>query len=192
MYALGDAEIVVDGGAYTGDTLQSFLNYSSLRFRLYHAFEPDPANFQALARVAGADAARITAVQAGLGARRSRARILNTSGADLRLLSDGETGGETVEVVSLDEYFEGREPPSFIKLDIEGAEADALSGARRVLQASHPALAISAYHFPTDLWCIPLLINRLLPGHSLFMRHYTREVDDTVCYAISSPRSYGR
>lgn len=184
VYELGDEEIVVDGGAFVGDTLSAFLDHSSARFHSYVAFEPDPASFERLALVAAYDPSRISAVQAGLAARTTSARLLSTQGADSRLLRGDEVGGEDVPVVGLDEYFEGRPAPTLIKMDIEGAEADALRGAAGLLATTSPKMAISAYHFPTDLWRIPLLLAELMPGSPLYLRHYTREVDDTVCYAI--------
>jgi FkbM family methyltransferase len=184
VYRLGPEEVVVDGGAYVGDTLSSFLDESSGQFDSYHAFEPDPVSFDRLAMEAAREPARVTAVQAGLARQTSRARLLSTHGADARLLHGDEAGGDEVPVVGLDEYFEDRRPPTLIKMDIEGAEADALRGAERLITAGRPKLAISAYHYPMDLWRIPLLLDRLMPGSRLFLRHYTREVDDTVCYAI--------
>jgi FkbM family methyltransferase len=184
VHELSPAEVVVDGGAYVGDTLSSFLDESAGLFDSYYAFEPDPVSFDRLAMEAARDPARVTVVQAGLARRTSSARLLSTHGADARLLRGDETGGDEVPVVSLDEYFEERRPPTLIKMDIEGAEADALHGAERLISAGRPKLAISAYHYPTDLWRIPLLLDQLLPGSRLFLRHYTREVDDTVCYAI--------
>jgi hypothetical protein len=69
-------------------------------------------------------------------------------------------------------------------MDIEGSERAALEGARRLMGQHHPKLAVSAYHFPRDLWEIPLLLARLCPASHLYLRHYTREIDDTVCYAL--------
>lgn len=184
VYDLVQDEVVVDGGAYVGDTLTSFLARTSAQFARYVAFEPDPASFERLSLVAEQDPSRITVVRAGLGDRTASARLLSTNGPDSRLVSAHEAGGADVPVVSLDEYFRGSAPPTLIKMDIEGAEASALEGAAGLIQGSAPVLAISAYHFPTDLWNIPLLIHRLAPGSSLFLRHYTREVDDTVCYAV--------
>ena len=192
VYELGSEEVVVDGGAYVGDTLSSFLDHSAGRFRSYVAFEPDPASFERLAAVAAHDPSRISAVQAGLARATSRARLLSTQGADSRLLHGDESGGEDVSVVGLDEYFQDQRAPTLIKMDIEGAEADALLGASDLLRASLPTLAISAYHFPTDLWSIPLLLSQLVPGHRLFLRHYTREIDDTVCYAIPARSAHGK
>jgi FkbM family methyltransferase len=153
VYELGVDEAVVDGGAFVGDTLSSFLEHTSGKYGSYVAVEPDPGSFAKLTAVAAADPSRITVVLAGLAGHSSTARLLSTHGADSRLLSDEESGGESVPVVSLDDYFEGRGAPSLIKMDIEGAEADALRGATRLLAGSSPVLAISAYHFATDLWC---------------------------------------
>ena len=184
MYALGADRVVVDGGAYVGDTLESFLTCCSNRFRHYYAFEPDPASYAKLAARAGSDPAHVTAICAGLARHTGVARLSSTAGADSRVLAEAEPGGESVSVVSLDEYFDRRPQPSLIKMDIEGAETDALLGAARILEHAAPTLAVSAYHLPADLWSVPLLIERLMPHSSLYLRHYGREIDDTVCYAV--------
>ena len=160
VYELGLEEVVVDGGAFIGDTLSSFLDSCSGRFRSYFAFEPDPASFVDLVAVAAHDPSRINVVRAGLAGRTSSARLVSTHGADSRLVGADESGGDDVPVVALDEYFEGRAAPTLIKMDIEGSEADALQGAAGLLGANSPTLAISAYHFPKDLWRIPLLPHR--------------------------------
>lgn len=189
VYELRQDEIVVDGGAFIGDTLESFLDACRGRFGTYVAFEPDRSSYSQVAALAEADPERITAVRAGLAGRTSSARLLARESADSRLLTSDESGGEQVEVVALDEYFEERPAPSLIKLDIEGAEADALAGAKQLLERASPTVAASAYHFPTDLWTLPLLIKRLMPQSRIFLRHYTREIDDTVCYAITDRKA---
>jgi hypothetical protein len=91
---------------------------------------------------------------------------------------------QTVEVVSLDDFFKNKEVPTFIKMDIEGSEADALEGAKKLIEAHKPKLAIAVYHQASDLWRLPLLINALHNSYRLFLRHYTYEITDTVCYAL--------
>ena len=44
---------------------------------------------------------------------------------------------------------------TFIKMDIEGAELDALRGAERTIRSNSPKLAICAYHKPSHLWELP-------------------------------------
>lgn len=188
VYDLGSDEVVVDGGAYNGDTLRSFQSASQDRFHSYIAFEPDADNFASLAALAAPDP-RVRTVRAGLGRRASHARLLSTHLADARLLGDEESGGDDIALVSLDEYFENRRAPSLIKMDIEGSEADALLGGNQLIRDAEPTLAVSAYHYPPDLWSLPLLIEQLIPSARLFLRHYTREIDDTVCYAVPNSRT---
>jgi hypothetical protein len=71
-----------------------------------------------------------------------------------------------------------------IKMDIEGSEADALIGASKIISQFQPKLAISIYHHPKDFWNLPLLIKRLSPKSKLYMRHYGKELADSVCYAV--------
>jgi FkbM family methyltransferase len=55
-------------------------------------------------------------------------------------------GSVTVEVVSLDSVIaeRGLRPPSLVKIDVEGAELDVLSGMRQTLRAHRPVLICEA------------------------------------------------
>jgi hypothetical protein len=66
-------------------------------------------------------------------------------------------GGTEIEVTTIDDVV-GEERVMFIKMNIEGAEIDALKGATRTIRRWRPKLAISAYHRPSDLWRIPRLV----------------------------------
>ena len=164
VFRLGDAEDVIDAGAFTGDTMRQFLSSTSGQFRSYTAFEPDPESFAALASLAAADPARVTVVNAGLGLRTERLRFAGTHGTDARVLREDDhpaniDGCVEIAVVSLDSYLPQSRFPTIIKMDIEGSEADALNGGAGVIARCQPLLAISAYHHPSDLWVIPLLLN---------------------------------
>ena len=163
-------EVFVDGGAYVGDTLATFLSWTSGRYRSYHAFEPDAGNFAQLAVATATDPTRIHAVMAGLGRESGQAHFLATDTADARLVSSEVAGALTVPIVSLDDYFADGELPTMIKMDIEGAEREALMGACHTISSASPSLAISAYHFPFDLWQIPLLMARLVPLGRIYGR----------------------
>lgn len=59
-----------------------------------------------------------------------------------------EDDGEVIEVetISLDEYVENHPPPTWLKMDIEGAEVLALEGMRKLLSGPHaPRLLISTH-----------------------------------------------
>jgi hypothetical protein len=118
--------------------------------------------------------------------------LLSAHGADSRLVRPNESGGDKIRIVSLDDFFRDRAGPTLIKMDIEGEEAPALLGGANLIARLAPVLAISAYHVPTDLWEIPTLMHQLAPESELLLRHYTREVDDTVCYAVPRHRTAAR
>jgi hypothetical protein len=75
-------------------------------------------------------------------------------------------------------------PINYIKMDIEGAEMDALRGSLEVLKRNKPSLAISAYHKPEDLWEIGLWLDGLDLGYKFALRQYGHQCFDTVLYAF--------
>jgi hypothetical protein len=88
-------------------------------------------------------------------------------------------------LVSLDDFLSEKEQReiTYIKLDIEGAELEALKGMKKIIATCKPKLAICIYHKPTDLWTIPLFIRSLNPSYKLYIRQHDR-VHETVCYAL--------
>lgn len=92
-------------------------------------------------------------------------------------------GAETVEVTSLDTELEGKEV-TFIKMDIEGAELEALIGAESLIKKNRPKLAISIYHKMEDIIEIPQIILEYYPDYRLYLRHYSIITTETILYAI--------
>jgi hypothetical protein len=87
--------------------------------------------------------------------------------------------------ISLDEYLKNeKEPVTFIKMDLEGAELNALKGAEQTIKEQKPKLAISIYHKPEDIWEIPNLLLELVPDYKFYIRHYTLIGAETVLYAL--------
>jgi FkbM family methyltransferase len=69
-------------------------------------------------------------------------------------------------VTTIDQIVAELQLPSvdFIKMDIEGAEKNALRGARATLLKFSPVMAISAEHLPDDAQAIPAQVKELAPG----------------------------
>ena len=61
---------------------------------------------------------------------------------------------DSVEVVSLDEYF-GGDRFTFLKVDVEGSEAELIDGAAKIIHYHRPRIALSVYHYPTDIFTLP-------------------------------------
>lgn len=180
-------EVIVDAGAYRGDTLEAYLGVSQGAYRRYYAFEPDPLVIASLRAVASKDLSRIECVEYGVSDQRDRIAFSISGSADTNAVRQGHIDSGDIaylNVTDLDSFFAGKTPPTFIKMDVEGEERRALAGARSLLQTHKPVLAVSVYHYPQDLWEIPLMIAAGTPGARIYLRHYTREVDDTVCYSV--------
>lgn len=92
-------------------------------------------------------------------------------------------GGCEVETIALDETVYDREP-TYIKMDIEGAEQEALKGCRKIIQDYRPKLAICIYHKPEDFFEIPIMIKEMNPVYKLYVRQYMDAWYDTVLYAV--------
>lgn len=92
-------------------------------------------------------------------------------------------GEEYIEVDSIDNLLSDI-PVTFIKMDIEGAEMEALKGAEKVIRVYKPKLAVCIYHRYEDLYEIPMYIKSLVPEYRLFVRHYSDSPSETVLYAV--------
>jgi len=193
LFSLTADECFVDCGSYTGDTIQSFISQSSISqpgsgFRKVIAFEADPENFDRLTKWVGTleapAASRISTLNAAASAKRGKLRFRANGDGGARLAADGNV---VVECIPIDDLlFEAA--PTFIKMDIEGAELDALEGARRSIRTHRPILSICAYHKQDDLWRIPLFINSLVEDYRLFLRPHYSDGFDLVCYAVPANR----
>ena len=149
-------------------------------FERIDAFELDRINFGSLrdniAHLPNSD--RIRAFNLGIW---DSERDVNYSvGKSQSTVGSGEATGH---VVPLDAILE-RDRISFVKMDIEGAEPNALRGGQHIIATQKPTLAVCVYHHFKHLWEIPLLINELVPEHAIFLRHHSPLEYETVCYAI--------
>ena len=90
-----------------------------------------------------------------------------------------------VTTLSIDDFVKEEKLPKVdvIKMDIEGAELDALRGAEETIRTFKPRLAISVYHKPKDIVDIPLYLNDLGLGYEFFLDHFTIYEGETVLFA---------
>lgn len=73
---------------------------------------------------------------------------------------------------------------NYIKMDIEGAESEALRGASAIIGNCKPRLAIVAYHKEDDLWEIPSLIKKLNPEYKVYFEHHLPIYWESCFYAV--------
>ena len=172
-------EVYVDGGAFDGDSIRLFIERVGGQYSRVLGFEPDPLTFERL-KSNFTNEPRVQPINAGLhkGIGTLRFDDAGTRGSILV-----ETGGIEVPVVALDGVLNG-ERVSYIKMNIEGAEIDALLGAAKSLKQWSPKLAISAYHFAGHLWQIPQTILELRPDYKLYFRQHDGGIIETVVFAF--------
>jgi FkbM family methyltransferase len=170
----------VDCGAYDGDALRAAEQVADLEAAC--AFEPDPANFALLAAWAARASARaeIQTWPCAVWHATEQLRFAAGQGEASQLAATGDT---VVQAVALDDVL-----PAFaatdLKMDIEGAEPEALEGAQRLVARCRPRLALCAYHRPEHLWSLSAAIDEMRLDYSFFLRAHAHGGFDVVLYAI--------
>jgi len=172
-------EVYVDGGAFDGDSIRMFIERVGGHYSRVLGFEPDPVTFKRL-KSNFLNEQRVEPINAGLHKENGTLRF-DDAGTRGSILVD--SGGIEVPVVDLDGILNG-ERVSFIKMNIEGAEIDALQGAAESIKQWSPKLAISAYHLPNHLWLIPETIAKIRPDYKLYFRQHDGGIIETVMFAL--------
>jgi FkbM family methyltransferase len=187
LFDLGNEEVLIDCGAFDGDTIAAFVRLRGHLFSSIVAFEPDPLNWAKLEfRISTFPddiKRKITPLPYALGSSACMVQF-NSTGTDVAKIGQGST---SVKRLTLDQTLRDY-TPTFIKFDIEGAEMDALMGAREVVARSRPVLAVSCYHEQSHLWDIPLQLASLCRDYHFFLRPQGVEGWDLLCYAIPVER----
>lgn len=187
---IGTEEIVVDLGAYDGDTLVEFLNGTSMQFTKLYAMEPDSRNYRKLKRrlymigSALLEAYNVgawdedTTITFNMRAGRSSSAV---SGAGV---SKRAARYRDIKMMKTDTMLRG-EPATYIKIDVEGAEENALRGARETIAACRPKLNVAVYHRNEDMFRLPLMIAGLNKKYRFYLRHHPYIPDwDTNLYCV--------
>ena len=179
IYKIGNDEVFIDGGGYTGDSTQDFIERVNGEYQKIFVFEPDNNLFkEATENLKGQQ--NIYFIQKGLYSKDGSVTFNATGELDGSITDEGN---HLIEVTSIDSAIQDK--ITFIKLDIEGAEADALMGAKNHLIRDSPKLAIACYHKSEDLWHLPQTISKINNNYRFFFRHYSQTSLETVLYCVS-------
>lgn len=170
-------ETFVDVGSFDGQTSLQFAARAP-EFAHIYAFEPSARNKQAVEEnLAHFGSERVTVFPYGLGDRETTLRFNSQLGSSSRASTEGDVEISIRTLDSLD-----IQNPTLIKMDIEGAEIPALTGALATIRAHRPRLAISVYHRFDDLRRIPEIVDQAGVPYRLYLRHYTEGIDETVMF----------
>lgn len=182
---LSDNEVMIDCGAYDGDTCLAFSkavpNYSHI-----FALEPDMSILPILQE--NTASLRCSIIPKGAYYKRETLRFSTEDSGTSHTDSNGEI---QIECDSIDNLLQlereqscFKNPISFIKMDIEGGELNALQGAQHTIQTHKPKLAICIYHKKEDLITLPQYILSLYPRYKIFLRNRNPVGEDTILLCV--------
>lgn len=169
----------VDAGAFDGTDTVHFFNWMNDINIDVVVFEADKDNFEITKRNLKIYP-KVSLYNQGLSDISGQQLFLSGKG---EMSSFSDKGNSIIYMNSLDRVASNIRV-GYIKMDIEGFEKQALTGAKETISEQKPALAISVYHKREDIWEIPKLILDINPQYRFFLRHYSLGVVDTVLYAV--------
>jgi FkbM family methyltransferase len=183
------AEVLYDIGAYTGDSVESFLRTQrGTQFAEIHSFEPSPNNFSTLQNyiaTLGALQGKVHAHQLALGDTEGSIQVETDNGPASRV----GVGNRAVPMTTIDLFSQTHAAPTFIKIDIEGFEPQCLQGAEQVIRTTAPVVAVCVYHLQAHLWEILLQLHGYHPDYRFSLCPHLADGWDLVLYAVSQSRS---
>lgn len=178
-YATRDYRTVMDIGAFDGDTLRSFRTHFSAERGI--AVEANAELFASIHEVASQYPRGLALLPCAAWSKETRLRFEEVRSGMIRV---SEALDGALAASRMDSHV--HEPVDFIKMDIEGAESEALEGCAGIITRSLPDLALAAYHRPNDM--VELMRQSQALGYSTdrfdwHLGHYSDCLDDTILYA---------
>lgn len=177
FFQLNEGAYFIDGGGFDGATTKLFTELYPNYAQVFY-FEPNTESM-VNSRMALRHVDRINYFELGLWNKQDDLRFDPSLGSASAISNEGST---VIHAASLDDQINA--PISMIKLDIEGAELNAIDGATRTIVENRPVLAICVYHDQKDMWRVPRKVLKLVPDYKVYLRHYTQGVFETVMYFV--------
>lgn len=184
LITLRTDEVFVDCGAFTGDTLDAFLNRTSNMFAEYYAFEPDKENFfqlvECLKHKDKSTKQKITPINAAVSGKNGYIEFADHAN---QMSKKTVSNGNWIRAYSLNK-FDFRLAPTFLKLDLEGAELRVLRSCLSKVARWRPKICVAIYHNPSDFLDIPITLMSSLENYRYHVRAHNKFGLDFVLYCV--------
>lgn len=165
-----ETTVVIEAGAYIGDTVELIAGNVGGRIHKYYAMEPVAENFDQLKKLSFEMIDQFIPLQAALGEKPSTVYFsVNYDKMDSGSVAQQDEHTVPVQCVSLDSMALTEDADYFVKMDIEGSELAALKGGVRFIREKRPNLAICLYHKERDLFEIPRFLKSIVPDYRLYL-----------------------
>lgn len=169
IFNWSETETYADLGAYNGDTIREFLQLTNNRYKRIIAAEPDRRNYKKLAAYVEASGLPEVKIVEGAIWKESAELFFSDSGGRQSTLLTGRQ--RRVQAVDIDTLLQD-ESVTYVKMDVEGAEMEALEGGKRQIHLNRPKLFIAAYHHDADMFLLPLFLWQLVPEYKVYLRKH--------------------
>lgn len=180
-------EVFVDCGCYDGGSCFRFAGWCGQKgYDHIYSFEADPVNYEKCKKVLET-LGKCDLYPYGTSKANEKAYFISKGFEDSCIITKEEAeaagmeGVQTIETVALDDVLKDKRV-TFIKFDVEGAEYDALLGAKELIKANRPRMAVSVYHKPEDFVILADLILEMHPDYRISFRHYGLDELETIMY----------
>lgn len=181
-------DYVIDCGACFGGTTLNFADMVGPKGRVY-SFEFMPDNINVYNQNITQNVAftnRISLHKNPVFSHSNLTMYISGEGPATQVHTTPIDGAETVESVSIDDFVINNNfnRMDYIKMDIEGAEMDALKGSIQVIEKFRPTMAICVYHKLTDFYEVPRLLKGIHEDYKIYFGHSTVHGDESVIFAV--------
>lgn len=177
-----EGEIFIDAGGFDGLTTVDMAEWTKGKYAISYVFEADDFMYEICSEMLRLNnMQKVKVIKKAVYSHECKIKFddsYNLSGS----ANVSGNGNKEVDATSIDLEMKS-EDVSYIKMDIEGAEREALLGCKKTIERCRPKLAISIYHKDDDLWEIPYLLMKKYPFYRYYIRHYTPYTTETILYA---------
>jgi FkbM family methyltransferase len=174
-------EVFVDCGSYVGDTVAEFVNEFNQSYQKIHTYDISAPTVELMKN----NLKGLNNIVFNVKGVSDRPGELNLAGVDGPFygnrLIEGE-GINKVPIVKLDDDIQ--EAITFLKIDVEGLDKEAIAGAKNHIIKYHPKMHIDTYHKLADVFEVPLLINSIDPTYKFYLR-LSNSIEKPMMFAIT-------
>ena len=181
IITLDKEDVFVDVGAYVGDTVEQIVDKCKGKYKKIYCFEPDD-NVRDLLIGNTSKYDNIEIINKGAWNQKETLYFQEDSNHGASSISN--QGENLIELERIDKCITEDVRITHIKMDIEGAELNALKGADSIIKKDRPQLAICVYHKIDDFLKISEYLLSIMPEYKLYLRHHNISGTETVLYAI--------
>lgn len=164
IFKPSQSEDYLDLGAYKGDTIDELLHYTDGFYNSITALEPDEKTFKKLC-IHNEQLKNCESINKAVYSETGEICFDSAAGRQ----SSVSESGKLIKTVSIDDL---NKPFSYIKMDVEGSEYEALSGGINTLKKYKPKLNIALYHRSEDIFKLPILIKAINPEYKIHLRKH--------------------